>query len=253
MIYEHIKSAINAAAMEALGEQAACNNNKKFWWNNNLQEQKNQKQKLYFKWLQTKQDADYLAYKHQRAKFKKIILEEKNNQWEKQCQELESYIGGRRTSESWKFITSIQNNKETKLKLNVIAKDSWKEYFEKMLNEHRDEYKLQPEELPFNLEGEKINIELDQLKTAITQLKNIRSAGPGGIPNELIKCGTPKLHNIIKTLFENCINGQQIPQEWNEGWITQIHKKAQLTYVRIIEVFLLTVHCIDSMAKYLAH
>lgn len=43
----------------------------------------------------------------------------------------------------------------------------------------------------------------------IKRLENKRATGPGGIHNELIEFGTPKLWRTIKIIFEKYINGQQ--------------------------------------------
>lgn len=225
IMYEHIKSAIHDAALEALGEEDKKTKRTNFWWSKELEELKEQKQKQYLKWLQTGDVSDQITYKQDRARFKKKILEQKNMQWEKRCHDLETYIGGRRTTESWKFINSLKKQTNTSLRLNMITKEDWRKYFTQMLNEHREEYKLESEDVRYNLEGDRVQISMEELKAAIRKLKNKRAAGPGGIPSELIKNGTNKLNRIIKILMEKCINGESIPLEWNEGWITPIHKK----------------------------
>jgi hypothetical protein len=54
---------------------------------------------------------------------------------------------------------------------------------------------------------------------------NVRAAGPGDIPIELIKCGGQKLLEIITILHNKIINGEKVPEEWKVAIITSIHKK----------------------------
>lgn len=223
-IYEHIKTALHQTAAEALGEEERTVKRQNFWWNDELNSLRNERQKLHQKWLQTKQTDDHIAYKRARAKFKKKIIEEKNKQWERKCQELENYIGGRRTTESWRFIKNLRKQTNNKINLEIITEEKWKKHFENMLTEQRYEFQQIPEEVNIQVEGEEIEIEYNILKSAINSLKNGRAAGPGGIAPELIKYGSDKLHRMIKRLFDKCLIGEIIPSEWKESWITPLHK-----------------------------
>ncbi|XP_049809026.1 uncharacterized protein LOC126252198 [Schistocerca nitens] len=71
----------------------------------------------------------------------------------------------------------------------------------------------------------KLNLEIETVKTAIKSLKNGRATGIGGIPAELLKLGTKKLMELLRNLFERCLNGEDVPNDLKVGYISVIHKK----------------------------
>ncbi|KAF2885141.1 hypothetical protein ILUMI_21017 [Ignelater luminosus] len=133
----------------------------------------------------------------------------------KRCKEIDKYIGGRRSTESWKFIKSVRKKGHQKTQIEIIPTKEYKNYFAKILNEDRKEVHRRW----------RVIIDESILQTTISELKNKRAARAEAMPNELIKNGTNKLNKIIKNLFERCINGENIPDECNEKWTTPIHKK----------------------------
>jgi len=46
----------------------------------------------------------YEAYLEIKRKTKRIIIVEKNEMWDRKCQQINAYIGGRKCTEAWKFI-----------------------------------------------------------------------------------------------------------------------------------------------------
>lgn len=72
-----------------------------------------------------------------------------------------------------------------------------------------------------------IEIQEEQVTKAIKEMRNGKAPGPGGIPVELIKNGTPKLYRMITKLMNKCINEGNIPKEWKTGYISPIHKKGK--------------------------
>ncbi|XP_030759306.1 uncharacterized protein LOC115884770 [Sitophilus oryzae] len=100
--------------------------------------------------------------------------------------------------------------------------NKWKEYYEKLLTENRQEYStISPTEI--NISGEVINI--PQTKKAVAALKNNRAPGPQNIPGELVKCGTEKLFKALTWCINRFLNGAPIPKEWKIAYISSIHKK----------------------------
>lgn len=75
-----------------------------------------------------------------------------------------------------------------------------------MLLEQRTEFCENTEHQTYNLEGDRIEIDDQTLLTAIERLRTGRAVGPRSISAELVKYGTPKLHKIVKNLFEKCLN-----------------------------------------------
>lgn len=55
-------------------------------------------------------------------------------------------------------------------------------------------------------------------------LKNGRSSGPFQYPWELVKYGSEKLFNMLKNLFQKCLNTSEVPEEWKLSYLKTIHK-----------------------------
>ena len=59
----------------------------------------------------------------------------------------------------------------------------------------------------------------------IKSLKRNTSCGDGGVPAELLKSGTEKLHKLLRQIFERCLNDEEIPNYWKVGLISAILRK----------------------------
>jgi len=89
-------------------------------WNEELQHQRTTKQKSYQKWLNTKDLDDSTTYKRQQTKFKNMTKKNKNDTWERKCIEVNSYLGGTRSSEAWKIIRNLKSNTVNKVNFRPI-------------------------------------------------------------------------------------------------------------------------------------
>ena len=49
----------------------------------------------------------------------------------------------------------------------------------------------------------------------------------GGVPAELLKSGTEKLYELLRQIFECCLNGEEIPSDQKIGHILAIHIKGK--------------------------
>ena len=54
--------------------------------------------------------------------------------------EIQSYLGSKKSSESWKFIKNIRLSNSGKSQLNLISADTWEKYYYKLLVEDRKEF-----------------------------------------------------------------------------------------------------------------
>ena len=61
----------------------------------------------------------------------------------------------------------------------------------------------------------------------VKSLKSNTSCGVGGVPAELLKSGTERLYELLRQIFERCLNGDEIPNDWKIGHISAIHKKGK--------------------------
>jgi hypothetical protein len=64
---------------------------------------------------------------------------------------------------------------------------------------------------------DKISLNIEIVKILIKSLKRNMSCGVGGVPAELLKSGLEKLYVLLRQIFENCINGNEIPNDWKIG------------------------------------
>jgi hypothetical protein len=61
----------------------------------------------------------------------------------------------------------------------------------------------------------------------VKSLRSNTSCGVGGVPAELLKSGTEKLYELLRQIFERCLNGDEIPNEWKIRHISDIYKKGK--------------------------
>ncbi|XP_056644815.1 craniofacial development protein 2-like [Diorhabda sublineata] len=178
---------IHKAAKEALGYKEMKKRTRNYWWTEQLQNLKEQKQRLYHTWLSTKKAEHKEQYSEAVSKFKTAAIEAKNLSWENKCKELDTYLGGRQSRESWRFIDNVRSGRKENIPIGTISPNKWQDYYRSLLREQRSEYSNMPAE-DIRITGEPIKINVEKTKKAITLLKNGRAPGPEGIPAELIKC-----------------------------------------------------------------
>lgn len=65
----------------------------------------------------------------------------------------------------------------------------------------------------------------EEVKKAISELKNGKAAGKDGIPAELLKAGSERLHDEIHRIILRIWSDEQMPEDWLEGLICPIYKK----------------------------
>ena len=65
----------------------------------------------------------------------------------------------------------------------------------------------------------------DEVCRAVKGMKNGKAAGPGGLQIELVKTAPTAVHEVLARLFNKCLQGEDIPQDWKKAHITSIYKK----------------------------
>ena len=126
-----------------------------------------------------------------------MIANYRNEFWDKKCLEIQSYLGSKKCSESWKFIKKIRSSNSGKSQLNLISADTWGKYCYKLLVEDRKEILGKTENELEKGTGNVIEIDSNAVKQAIRRMKNGTAAGQGDIPIQLIKTGGQKLLETI--------------------------------------------------------
>ena len=68
-------------------------------------------------------------------------------------------------------------------------------------------------------------ITIEELNKVLKHAKNRKSCGLDNLPMELWKFGGNALKIHLLELFNNIIDKNQMPQEWETGMVINIHKK----------------------------
>jgi hypothetical protein len=72
--------------------------------------------------------------------------------------------------------------------------------------------------------AEQPEITIDELNRTIKKLKRNKSCGPDNIPNEALLEADNNTREIIRRIFNNILQEQNIPDEWQIGTITRLYK-----------------------------
>jgi hypothetical protein len=183
----------------------------------------------YLKWVSSKDPQDRIELRKMQGKIRKIVAEAKNKRWEKTGTTVESYLGGKRSTEAWRMLKNLRKNENGGQWFNLIPIGKWETYFKELLTENRERYVGQQDtELEdMNETGmDKIKLDINVVKMTIKSLKST-SSGVGGVPAELLKSGTEKLYELPRQIFERCIHDEEILHDWKMGYISDIHKKGK--------------------------
>lgn len=221
-LYNELKICIHEAAEEALGRKRKTQKNAE-WWTKQVEEIVKEKKKAYLYWLNTKRDEDRKTYMKLNREAKRQVQQRKNEHWEKRCEEVGRFMGGTKVSEAWKVIKSLRKNTKESAKINLIGMETWRTYYKTLLTENRPEFQMG--NIDINLDEQIHKITKTEIKGALKESKNKKAAGPGDIPIELMKNAPDILIDLLEELFNRCIQGEQIPDDWNLGYISSIHKK----------------------------
>ena len=227
-LYEHICDCIHSAAREALGERGKRKKGgRKYIWSEEIEAAVRRKKSSYLTALSKKKPEDWEKYKNDRRNVKRLVAHESNQVWDQKCAEIDTYIGGRRCSEVWKFLRSVKTEYKDRAPVEIISIGEWNTYYKKLLAEDRTSFitnEIITKET--TIEDKSITVTTGEVETAVKKLKIVKAAGPGNIPAELLKNAPQKLYKMIAQLFTICANEHTriIPKEWKIAHITPIFK-----------------------------
>ena len=223
--YQFLKDCIHSAAMEALGVADDRKvSEKPYWWDEEIEKEIQEKRKKYHQFLSSKKTEDKEAYKKAQTQVRRLITKKKNESWERSCNKIDTYIGGRKSTESWKLLKGLRRDMKRDL-ISPISIDKLEGYFKNLLTERRPEFQDGGVSLEYTNDNNNLEIRMEDVVKAVRELKNDKAPGPGNIPAELIKCGTCKLFQRLRYLMQDCLDGGKVPTEWKESWVSPIYKK----------------------------
>ena len=75
-------------------------------------------------------------------------------------------------------------------------------------------------------------ITTQEISRAVKGMENRKAAGPGGPQIDLIKNAPSGVHEILARIFNKCLQGEEIPEEWKKAHITSIYKNGDRKKIR---------------------
>lgn len=219
--HQTILDNVHLAAKEAIGTLESKGRPNQMWWNEKLESMSASKNLAYANWLSCRTEEKESEYRQKNRTLKKEVRKSKSEMWERRCMQIESQIGGTRSTEVWRVIKSMKTNTKNK-RQNTIKIEEWKKHYENLLVENRDEYRLESET---ETEHAVLDITKEEVLKALKTMKNGKAAGPGGVVVELLKNGGDILINRITSLFNICVRNRKTPQIFKESQIISIYKK----------------------------
>ena len=234
---------IKETADEVIGRREAYRGKKKStpWWTAEVKEVTTRKMKMFRKWMKTRRIEDRQTYIEARNIAERVKREAKRAVWVRIGEDLRRDLMGTK-----KLIYSMSKNyrgKQNEISHsnkdkqgNILTRqddiaDRWREYFEEHLNVRatiQDELvPMRPEDYPE--EDNMGPITMEELKDAISRMKNGKAPGCDEIPSEIIKAGGEVILAPLLVLLREAYSAEQIPSDWQKGIICPIYKKGDKT------------------------
>ena len=70
--------------------------------------------------LSTKNPKEWENYKNDRRNIKRLVTHERNRVWDQKCEEIDTYIGGRRCTKVWKFLRNVKTAHKDRSPVEII-------------------------------------------------------------------------------------------------------------------------------------
>jgi len=106
-------------------------------WSEEVEEAVGRKKNSYLTALNTKKLETWENYKNDRENVKRLVTHDSNRVWDQKCAEIDTYIGGRRCREVWKFLRNVKTAPKDRSPVEIIPIGKWNTYYKKLLTEDR--------------------------------------------------------------------------------------------------------------------
>ena len=111
----------------------------------------------------------------------------------------------------WRLIRTQRKEVNELVETNHITNEKWIDYLSELFRADNTETELSTPEIVIN---EDIQIGTTDINAALQKLKNKKSAGQDGIPNELLKYGGQHLTEELTKLIQKIFYQHKIPDEF---------------------------------------
>lgn len=228
-----IKDAVKSAATATLGTKPKTK--RKEWFNGECRralELRNRSRKIM---IQHQTEHNRQQYRDQRAETKRILRREKKKHELEKFQELEQDRLNNRPRKFYQELSNIKKGFQPRGETMIRKEDGnlttdnnellreWKQHFDSLLNINNDSG-LSPSVYQ-SAEPLTDDPSYEEVKRAISKLKNNKAPGNDMIPSECLKDGGEILHKRIHRLILLIWENETIPNDWKESIIVPIHKK----------------------------
>ena len=169
--------------------------------------------------------AYYLTLKQ----FRKELKYTKRHQHNQKISKLNE-LGKTNPKEFWKVLQSLKDDPTQESHADKISPGDWYDYLVK--HNHCSEpidndilHKINNNLKPTQFTELDYTFKPDEIHKSIKQLKNNKSPGLDSITNEMLKCCNDTMIQCLTNLFNKIYSTGNYPDQWCEGYITNIHKK----------------------------
>ncbi|XP_063533678.1 uncharacterized protein LOC134743977 [Cydia strobilella] len=241
-----------AKAAETLGISKGPMGNGKdpSWWNNKVKETLNNKKTLFKKWQSSQLNEDKDQYTEAKKLAKKCVAQEiahhnlnfyNSLENAKTADEVLKIAKNRnRATLDIKVNKYIKSKDQTILTDNTQIRERWVEYYEQLLNEefpNQDPVPCKPTHGPIP------EVDIAEVKQAVTKMKNRKATGPDEIPADLWKALGPIAAVWLTKLFNIILATKCIPESWRQSYILPFYKnKGDVTHCENYRGIKLTSH-----------
>lgn len=111
-------------------------------------------------------------------------------------------------------------------RISLIGLNKWRTYYTNLLTEDRLECIDVNPQIHLQDQAENIHdISTGEVKEVLSKVKNGKAPGLGNVNIKLLKAGPQVLMDALVTLFNKCLHGGKVPEEWKLAVITSVYKK----------------------------
>jgi len=232
--WRHIKASLTAAAENSIGHKQPQPKNP--WFDEECQLLSTEKNEARKKYIQSKTRASYRMYSQLRGELRRLIKKKKRAHEKKQFEELAALRDRNEVRKFYKKVTNItQGHKQRTIvcrskqgelitEINSI-RERWAEHFKEHLDGAIPPVNNAITFDPLPLTEAEDHPSLEEVREAISSLKNNKSTGTDNLPAEIFKHGGPILLEHMHSLICKIWIDERMPDEWRMCTITPVHKK----------------------------
>ena len=242
-LWKILKNRISEATNEVLGEKKPYQGKKKMtpWWSTEVREAVKYKMKRFRRWMKTRTAEDRMEYVIARNEAERVKKDAKDSCWKQIGEDLENDLHGTKkllyslaksyrgkNSEVTYAIKDKQGNLLTELE---EIGTRWGEYFGELLNVEEEPIQVNESDVEDEHEpAEEANpITMDELRSAISDMKKGKSPGEDGLPVEILRAGGECVMQQLLRIINAAYVSEAVPVDWQRGVISPLFKKGEKT------------------------